>query len=178
VSDPSPSGADAVIPPRGSATAAKLRLAALRVRARGRLRAGRDVLVAPGVRVRIAPGCSVQLGDGVLLGEGCRIEASGGDVDVGANTRIGARAVVVALAGVQVGAGAVVGDWAMITDAEQHADDVETPIRSQPVVPRPVTIGDGARIGAHAAVLAGATVADRAAVGSYAVVVSTAAGDP
>jgi acetyltransferase-like isoleucine patch superfamily enzyme len=170
VSDPSPIGADAVIPPRGSATAARLRLAALRVRARGRLRAGRDVHVAPGARVRIAAGGRVQLGDGVLLGEGCRIEASGGEVAVGANTRIGARAVVVALAGVRVGAESVVGDWAMITDAEQRADDVETPIRGQPVAPLPVTIGDGARIGAHAAVLAGATVADRAAVGSYAVV--------
>jgi acetyltransferase-like isoleucine patch superfamily enzyme len=170
VSDQGPIGADAVLAPRGSRLAARLRLTALRLRLRGRLRTGRDVHVAPGVRIRIARGAMVRLGDGVLLGEGARIEATGGDITVGANARIGARTVVVALVGVRLGAGAVVGDWAMVSDAEQRAEDVETPIRTQPVEPRPVEIGEGARIGAHAAVLGGATVADRAVVGSYAVV--------
>ena len=78
--------------------------------------------------------------------------------------------MIVALAGVRVGAGAVVGDWAVVSDAEPAAPDVEMPIRSQSLSPRPVEVGDGARIGAHAAVGAGARIAAGAAVGSYAVV--------
>jgi acetyltransferase-like isoleucine patch superfamily enzyme len=174
VSEPTPIGADAVIPPRGSKLAARLRLALLRARLRGRLTAGRGVVVAPGARLRIAAPGTVTLGDGVLLGPGSRIEAHGGAVTIGEGARLGARAVVVALAKVTIGPEAVVGDWAMVTDAEQTAPDVEAPIREQPVVPRPVSIGAGARIGAHAAVLAGATVAERAAVGSYAVVIADA----
>jgi acetyltransferase-like isoleucine patch superfamily enzyme len=170
VSEPTPIGADAVMPPPGSKLAARLRLALLRARLRGRLGVGRNVHVAPGARVQIADGGVVVLGDGVLLGPGCRIEAKGGGVTIGEGARLGARSVVVALAGVSIGPEAVVGDWAMVTDAEQTAPDVEAPIREQPVVPRPVSIGAGARIGAHAAVLAGATVADREVVGSYAVV--------
>ena len=58
----------------------------------------------------------------------------------------------------------------MISDAEPSTADVETPIRHQRLSPRPVVIGDGARIGAHAAIGAGARIAGGAAVGSYAVV--------
>jgi acetyltransferase-like isoleucine patch superfamily enzyme len=48
--------------------------------------------------------------------------------------------------------------------------DVEVPIRLQPPAPRPIAVGDGARIGAHAALGAGARIAPGAVVGSYAVV--------
>ena len=170
MSEPTPIGADVVIPPPGSRLAARLRLAVLRTRFRKSFGVGRDVHVAPGARIRIANGGVVALGDGVLLGPGCRIEADGGGVTIGEGARLGARSVIVALAGVAIGAQAVVGDWAMVTDAEQTAPDVEAPIREQPVVPREVRIGAGARIGAHAAILAGARVADREAVASYAVV--------
>jgi acetyltransferase-like isoleucine patch superfamily enzyme len=48
--------------------------------------------------------------------------------------------------------------------------DVEVPVRQQALAPRPIEIGDGARVGAHAALGSGARVAPGAAVGSYAVV--------
>ena len=164
-----PIGADAVVPPRGMRLASRLRLARLRLLARGALEAGRDVHVARGARVR-ASGGRVRLGDGSLLGPGCRIEAPGGTVDVGAGARIGARSVIVALSQVTVGAGATVGEWAVLSDAEPSGADVEAPVRLQPLRPRPIEVGEGARIGAHAALGAGARVAPGAAVGSYAVV--------
>jgi acetyltransferase-like isoleucine patch superfamily enzyme len=170
VPDPAPIGADAVLAPRGWKAASRLRLALLRLRARGRLRAGRDVRVARGASVRVAPGGSVTLGSGCLLGPGSRIEAAGGAVAVGPGARLGDRCVIVALAAVTVGGGAVVGDWAVISDAEPAAADVETPIRHQPLSPRPVEVGERARIGAHAAIGAGARIAAGAVVGSYAVV--------
>ena len=165
-----PIGADAVLPPRGTRLASRLRFAHLRVRARGALRAGRDVHVARGARVRASGGGRVRLGDGCLLGPGCRIEAPGGTVEIGAGALVGERSVIVALSRVAVGSGATVGAWAVLSDAEPSGADVELPVRLQPLRPRPIEVGDGARIGAHAALGAGARVAPGAAVGSYAVV--------
>jgi UDP-3-O-[3-hydroxymyristoyl] glucosamine N-acyltransferase len=130
------------------------RHAALRLRRRlvlhGRATIGR------GVRIAVEPGARVVLEDGAVLGERCRIEA-GGTVHIGARARLGDRTVVVAREHVDVGAGCVVGDWALIADCE-----VGFPTPSQPV-----TIGDGARIGAHAAVMR--SVAAGAVVEPYAV---------
>ena len=164
-----PTGADAVIPPRTSMIASRLRLARLRARTRGALEAGRDVRVARGAQVRVDGG-RVRLGDGCLLGPGCRIEAPGGTVEIGAGARIGGRSVIVALSSVTVGAGATVGEWAVLSDAEPSGADAEAPLRLQPLRPEPIAVGDGARIGAHAALGPGARVAPGAAVGSYAVV--------
>jgi acetyltransferase-like isoleucine patch superfamily enzyme len=165
-----PIGADAVVPPRGTRLASRLRLARLRLRARGALEAGRDVRVARGARVRASGGGRVRLGDGCLLGPGSRIEAPGGTVDIGAGARLGERSVIVALSRVAVGAGATVGEWAVLSDAEPSGADVELPVRLQPLRPAPIEVGAGARIGAHAALGAGARLAAGEAVGSYAVV--------
>jgi len=169
VSASPPIGVDAVVPPRGTRLASRLRLARLRAIARGAIQAGRDVQVARGARVR-ARGGRVRLGDGCLLGPGCRIEAPGGIVEIGDGARIGERSVIVALSEVSVGARAVVGEWAVLSDAEPSAEDPEVPVRLQPLRARPIAVGEGATIGAHAALGAGARVAPGAAVGSYAVV--------
>jgi acetyltransferase-like isoleucine patch superfamily enzyme len=117
--------------------------------------------------VRVAPGARVVLGDGCLLGEGCRIEAAGGTVRIGPGARIGERAVIVALADVEIGAGAVVGEWALLADAEPTFDDPEVPTRLQALHAAPICIGDGARIGAHAAVLPVAVIERGAVVEPY-----------
>lgn len=165
-----PIGADAVLPPRGTRPASRLRQARLRLLARSALEVGRDVYVGRGVQVRVGRGGHVRLGDGCLLAPGSRIEAPGGTVEIGAGARVGERSVIVALSQVTVGAGAVVGEWAVLSDAEPEGDDIELPVRLQPLRPRPVVVGDGARIGAHAALGAGAQIAPGAVVGSYAVV--------
>ena len=170
MSDHPPIAADAVVPPRIGGLASRLRLARLRLASRGALEGGRDVRVARGVRIRPDGGGRVRLGDGCLLAPGCRIEAPGGTVAIGAGARIGARSVIVALSQVTVGDGASVGEWAVLSDTEHDGADVERPIRLQPPLPRPIEVGDGARIGAHAVLGAGARVAPGAVVGSYAVV--------
>jgi carbonic anhydrase/acetyltransferase-like protein (isoleucine patch superfamily) len=165
-----PIGADAVVPPRSGALASRLRLARLRLQARGTLEAGPDVHVGRGVRIRTDGGGRVRLGGGCLLAPGSRIEAPGGTVAIGAGARIGERSVIVALSQITVGDGATVGEWAVLSDAEPAGADVEVPIRLQPPAPRPIAVGGGARIGAHAALGAGARIAPGAVVGSYAVV--------
>ncbi len=144
-----------------------LRLARLRLAARGRLEVRGSVQVERGARVAVAPGARVVLEDGCLLGEGSRIEAAGGVVRIGPGARIGSRAVLVAASGIDVGAECVVGEWAMIADAEPTFGDPERPTRLQPLHAEPVRIGDGARIGAHAKLLAGTVLAPGAVVASY-----------
>jgi len=110
------------------------------------------------VRIDVARGARVILEDGCSLGERCRIDADSGVVRVGRNARIGERAVLVSVAGIEIGAGADVGDWAVIADADPAFADA----------PAPVSIGDGARVGLHAAILAGATVAAGEEIAPYA----------
>jgi acetyltransferase-like isoleucine patch superfamily enzyme len=116
--------------------------------------------VGAGVRIAIARGATVVLGDGVELGERTRIEAVAGAVRIGADTRVGERCTLAASAGVEIGSGCSIGHFTVFADADPEIGDAAAPIR----------VGDGVRIGAHAAILAGARVADGAVVGSYAVV--------
>jgi acetyltransferase-like isoleucine patch superfamily enzyme len=161
-----PIGADAVVPATPDRLAA-FRLARLRIAARGRLATRGRPRIERGVRVSITRGARVVLEDGCLLGEGCRIEAAGGTIRIGPDTQIGPRALLVALAGIEIGAGCVVGEWALIADHEPTYEDPERPTRLQPLHAGKVRVGDGARIGAHASVPAGATVAPGEVVGSY-----------
>jgi acetyltransferase-like isoleucine patch superfamily enzyme len=161
-----PVGADAVIPAPPDRLG-RLRLARLRLAARGRLEVHGRVQVERGVRIAIGHGARVVLEDGCLLGERCRIEAAGGTVRIGQGARLGSRSLLVALAGIEIGAGCTVGEWALIADHEPTFEDPERPTRLQPVRAEPVRLAGGARIGAHAALLAGATVSAGEVVGSY-----------
>jgi acetyltransferase-like isoleucine patch superfamily enzyme len=105
----------------------------------------------------VAKGARVVLEDGCELGERCLIEARGGTIKIGPGARIGERAILNARAGIDVGAGCEVGDWAIVADAEPAFAEAAAPI----------TLGDGARLGLHAAVVAGADVAPGEVVAPY-----------
>jgi acetyltransferase-like isoleucine patch superfamily enzyme len=115
------------------------------------VRLGRDA------QLRIARGARVVLGDGCYLGDGCRIEAVSGTVRVGPRALVGPRAFVVGHADVTLGAGCVVGDFAAVG------------VLGAPGRVGPVTVGDGARLAAHATVVSGDSVAAGGFVAGYAV---------
>ena len=69
-----------------------------------------------------------------------------------------------------IGAGAQLEEGTVIVDFDHVIDDVEQPIRAQPLEATAVTIGAGARIGLGASVLRGVTVGAQATVGPHAVV--------
>src|SRR5690242_15599297 len=136
----------------------------LRTRARGRLQIAASALVEPGARVNVAPGARVVVGAGVCLGPDSRIEAVSGVVRVGAGTSIGERAVIVAHESVEIGPRVAVGDWAAFNDAAPTYEDVERPVREQPLRIAPIHVGEGAVLGPHASLGPGATVAAGEAV--------------
>ena len=110
------------------------------------------------------------LGDGCRIGDRTRFAVQGGRVEVGARATLGERCVIVAHAGVTIGAGARLDDGAVLVDFDHAIDDVELPIRLQPLVATPITIGERARIGLGSGVLRGVTVGAAAVVGPHAVV--------
>jgi acetyltransferase-like isoleucine patch superfamily enzyme len=151
--------------------------AGLRARLRAR-RAGlrRGVSVASGVALGpkvvfdVAPGATVELGEGCAIGAGCRLHARAGAVTIGAGAVLGERCTLSAHAGIAIGAGAQLGDEVAIVDFDHRYDDVERPVRVQGLVGTPVVIGAGALIGARAAVQRGVTVGESAQVGALSVV--------
>ena len=141
----------------------------MRARSRGRLSVAPSVRVAAGARVRVAPGARVVLGAEVRLGPGSRIDAVAGMVRVGAGTSLGERAVIVAHEAVEIGERVAIGDWAALTDVAPTFDDVERPVREQPLRGGPIRVGAGAVLGPHASLGPGTTVAAGEAVSAYAV---------
>lgn len=135
------------------------------------VRRGRDVHVARTVRFEVVPGGELVLGDGCRILEGTRIVvAAGSRVAIGAGAVLGERCTIVAHSGVTIGAGAQLGHGTVIVDFDHVFDDVERPIREQPLESTPVTIGDGAQIGLGASILRGVEVGARATVDPRAVV--------
>ncbi|MEA2219926.1 MAG: hypothetical protein QOJ35_2552 [Solirubrobacteraceae bacterium] len=131
---------------------------------------GRDVVVARGVSLQVTPGARIVLGDGCVLGAGTRIVVQAGCVALGAGAVVGERCTIVAHSGVTIGARAQLGHGAVIVDFDHVFDDVERPIREQPLEATPVAIGDDARIGLGASVLRGVRIGAGARVDPRAVV--------
>jgi len=139
--------------------------AALLARRRGVV-AGRAVRVGRGVRVELAPGARLRLGDGCVLGPGTRVVVRGGTVSIGAGAELGDGCRLVAHAGITIGPRCILGPQVAVLDADESHDDPETPIRLQPLRVEPVEIGAGAVLGPGAAVLPGAIVAPGARLGA------------
>jgi acetyltransferase-like isoleucine patch superfamily enzyme len=134
------------------------------------VRAGRDVAVGRNVRLEVGDGARLVIGDGCRIGERTRIVVQQGRVEIGAGARLGERCTIVAHAGVAIGAHAWLEDGAVLVDFDHVVDDVELPIRAQPLIATPIVIGERARIGLGSGVLRGVTVGAGATVGPHAVV--------
>ena len=148
-----------------------LRLAFARLRSHGRLATEGRPRLGRGVRLDLAPGAHLLLGDGSRVGDGCRFHlGSGATVSVGEHARLGERCVIAAHVRVEIRAGARLGDEVVLIDFDHDVRDVERPVREQGVVTAPVVIGERATVGAAAGVLRGVTVGTGARIGVRAVV--------
>ncbi|MEA2386745.1 MAG: hypothetical protein QOJ22_919, partial [Thermoleophilaceae bacterium] len=111
-----------------------------------------------GITLDVSPGADVHIDETARLGEGCRIHARGGVVRIGANAVLGDRCVLIAHAGIEIGDGAMLADEVVLIDFEHTHDDVETPVRLQPLRAKAIVVGPGARVGVGAALRPGARV--------------------
>ncbi len=139
---PAPQAAHCAAVPALRPAASALRLAALRRRrgvdVRGRVTVGR------GVRVRLARGATLVLGDGAVLGPGLEVHVgAGGRLVVGPQAALGtgSRLLVGAGAGAELGACAALGDASRLEAAAGA-----------------VVLEAGARVGDHCALVARAGI--------------------
>ena len=117
-----------------------------------------------GIVLDVSPGAEVRIDDTATLGQGTRIHARAGVVQIGAHARLGDRCVLIAHAGIDIGANATLADEVVAIDFEPTHDDVETPVRLQPLRAEPIVVGPGATIGVGAALGPGARVHSGAVV--------------
>jgi acetyltransferase-like isoleucine patch superfamily enzyme len=120
-----------------------------------------------GVRIDVAPGAHLVLGDGVSIGAGTRLTVHGGTLRIGDRAHIGERCMIVVHERVEIAPGARIEDWVSITDYEPVFADPETPTRLQGVTTRPVTVGAQAVVDHAANLTAGAVVAARTRVAPH-----------
>jgi acetyltransferase-like isoleucine patch superfamily enzyme len=142
---------------------------------------------------------TVRLGPGSTIGEGFVVYGTD-RVSIGARVRIGQRARLQAIesfggvtydsrivvgdgttieddchigaAGlVEIGRDVLVAGGVYVTDHRHRYDDVDVPVRDQPLDVGTVTIGDGSHIGENACVLGPLSIGAHAVVGANAVVV-------
>ena len=142
----------------------------MRLRRRPGVQRGSDVMVGRDVRLHANAGARIVLGDGCRIGDGTRIVAQAGAIEIGARAVLGERCTLVAHSGVSIGADAQLGHGSVIVDFDHVFEDVERPIRVQPLESTPVAIGDGARVGLGASILRGVSVGAGAIVDPRAVV--------
>jgi len=149
----------------------RLRLRGVRLRLRWgrRLELARGAFVGTDVRLHLDRGARLVLGEGAWLGDRSTVRA-GGEVRIGAGTLIGPESVLAARELVSIGANCLLGDEAMASDCALTVEDAQRPDGERPLTVRPVRVGDGARIGPRACLLAGAEVAPGAVVGPREVV--------
>lgn len=155
------------------------RLRALRVRTRhrGLVTLGQGATLGRGVRIEVARGAELVVGDGTAIGERCRLIVRAGTLALGEHVTLGDRCAIVTQERVQIGAGSVLGDEVAIFDFDHRFDDPERAIRLQGLRTAPVQIDDQVRLGARACVLRGVRIGTGARVAPLAVVTrSVAAG--
>ena len=121
----------------------------------------------------------LDLGDGVALDDGVILLSSGkrgsrAKICVGLRTYVNRFTMFDASDRIEVGKDCMIGPFCYITDHD-HGNGSEAPRATQPLLSRPVRIGDNVWIGAGAIILKGVEVGDHAVIGAGAVVTHSVA---
>jgi acetyltransferase-like isoleucine patch superfamily enzyme len=117
------------------------------------------------VTLDVDPTATLEVAGDAVLGEGTRVHARGSAVvRIGAGAVLGERCVILSHDHVEIGAGARLGDGVVLVDFAHAHDDVDRPVRHQPLQTAPVIVGAGAVVGPGAVVEPGGRVPPGATV--------------
>jgi acetyltransferase-like isoleucine patch superfamily enzyme len=115
-------------------------------------------------------GSKILLGDYVKLGKDIYLGTwSRGKITVGNNSYIGRWSIILAYESVSIGNDCLIAPGCHITDVNHGTASGEL-MRKQPLVSKPIRIGNNVWIGAGCSILPGVTIGDGAVVGARAVV--------
>jgi acetyltransferase-like isoleucine patch superfamily enzyme len=158
-------------------------------------RMGRGTVIGSNVRVRhpskielgegvvVGDGCTldargddndgIRIGDNVIVGEGAMIRCKNGNITIGADVGIGANAGMFAVGGnhLRIGDNTMIGPYAYLGGTSYRFDQPDLPPSKQGLDPRGgISVGTGCHIGAHASVMDGVSIGNGCVVGAGAVV--------
>lgn len=160
--------------PANPAIRRRAKVAAARLRAKGRLITSRHIDAGHGIAfLGRLPVLGVQghlsLGDRTRLVSNCvRVRlnvAPGAELTIGDDGFLNHGAAIHAERSVRIGENSRIGEFVMISDTDYHEVTEGTGVRVAPI-----EIGDNVWIGRHALVLPGVTIGDHAVIGAGAVV--------
>lgn len=129
---------------------------------------GRKAVVRPSVRLDVLPFQPFQMGEGATIEDYCVVNNGVGPVSVGANSRVGIGSVVIGP--VTIGSDVIIAQHVVMSGLNHAYEDINLPIRKQPVTTAPVVIEDECWIGANAVVTAGVRVGKHSVVAAGCVV--------
>jgi len=142
----------------------------LKLRWRGRLITDGPCFICRGVRLEIGREAQLVLGRWSWLGDGCKVRAHEGRVEIGAKSVLGQECTISSFQHISIGRECIIADRVMLIDFDHRTEDVERPVREQGIYKRDVRIGHNVWIGHGACILRGVTVGDNAVIGTSAVV--------
>ena len=118
---------------------------------------GDRVTFRAGVRVQMRGG-AVRLGDDAWIRDQSLLEASGGEIALGARVQFGAQVCLHATQRITLGDHVTVGERTSMFDSDHRHDGSDAPVVDQPVAVTPIDVGANTFIGANSLVLRGARV--------------------
>jgi acetyltransferase-like isoleucine patch superfamily enzyme len=147
-----------------------LRLAAWKLRLRGRLQLDGLAFIGPKCRLEVGSNAVLELGRWSWIGHGCKIRCHEGRVSLGAKSVMGQECTISAYQHVSIGRECVIADRVMLIDFDHGSVEVERPIRLQGIYKRDVHVGHNVWIGYGACILRGVSIGDNAIIGTNSVV--------
>jgi acetyltransferase-like isoleucine patch superfamily enzyme len=142
----------------------------LKLRWRGRLVTDGLCFVRPGVKFEIGRDAQVVLGRWSWIGDGCKIRAHEGVIEIGAKSVLGQECTFSCFQRIEVGRECIIADRSMMIDFDHTTAQVEQPIREQGIYKDDVLVGHNVWMGYGACILRGVSVGDNAVIGTNAVV--------
>ena len=95
-----------------------------------------------------------------------------GELIIEDQVSIGQGAHIIASSELIIEKGATLSSYVFVSDCHHSYEDIEIPIMQQPLLVKPVHIGEGCLVGRGAAILAGASVGKYSVIGANSVVTS------
>ncbi len=128
----------------------------------------RSSIVRSSVRLDVLPFNPFVLGECSIIDDFSVINNGVGSVIIGNNTLIGIGAVVIGP--VSIGSNVIMAQHIVLSGLNHSYEDIQRPIRDQPVTMRPIVIEDDCWIGANVTITAGVTVGRHSVVAGGSVV--------
>ncbi|AQG80780.1 acyltransferase [Spirosoma montaniterrae] len=120
------------------------------------------------VRLDVLPFNSFMLGAGSLIEAFSVVNNGVGPVEIGMNTLLGIGAVIIGP--VRIGNNVIMAQHVVLSGLNHGYEDINLPIREQPVTTKPIVVEDDCWIGANVTITAGVTVGRHSVVAGGSVV--------